>query len=64
MIKDESSGYGWGNGMMYVKGNEGAPESLDLVGFQLIRCYGNPATASTPRRWLDEAANRKTTHWK
>ena len=24
MIRDESSGYGWGNGMMYVKGNEGA----------------------------------------
>ena len=25
MIKDKSSGYGWGNGMMYVKGNPGAP---------------------------------------
>ena len=25
MIKDKSSGYGWGNGMMYVKGNTGAP---------------------------------------
>ena len=23
MIKDKSSGYGWGNGMMYIKGNPG-----------------------------------------
>ena len=23
MIKDKSSGYGWGNGIMYIKGNPG-----------------------------------------
>ena len=23
MINDESSGYGWGNGLMYEKGNKG-----------------------------------------
>ena len=23
MIKDESSGYGWGNGIMYSEGNSG-----------------------------------------
>ena len=34
MIRDESSGYGWGNGMMFVKGNAGASMGKLLV--QLI----------------------------
>ena len=31
MIKDKSSGYGWGNGMMFVKGNAGALMGIFLV---------------------------------
>ena len=60
MIRDESSGYGWGNGMMFVKGNAGASMGKLLV--QLIRCNGNPPAANRQRgpRWrMDQYAKRK-----
>ena len=40
MIRDKSSGYGWGNGMMYVKGNTGGKiktnKAITLRGFGMF----------------------------
>ena len=44
MIKDKSSGYGWGHGMMYIDENPGYLEKLQLimnsllVNVQKVRC--------------------------